>query len=232
MQIFRGLIAFVVFLTNLTGPAFSQSNSLALPSVEDVRAAYAAMPQDWMPIPERVLMAVVAEESPDFFASFPVRSPITYQVAKDLGFAFLQEGTFRPPRTTISRRIFHFRLQIILANALNHEQILLLYSNTIYVGRGCHGLYAGSAHHFGKEPAELDVSELALMIAAIKVPSVVDANRGELALQRRNGVLDNMVEQRVISEEEADLARQEDVLLDRSAGYCSDSGRPVWWHFE
>jgi len=85
------------------------------------------------------------------------------------------------------------------------------YINEIYLGqdgrRAVHGFGLGSQFYFGKPLAELDLPEIALMVAVIRGPSYYDPRRQpERALERRNLVLRVLAEQGVVSAEDAERA--------------------------
>jgi penicillin-binding protein 1B len=87
-----------------------------------------------------------------------------------------------------------------LALELRHDkdELMLAYVNEIYLGqdgaRAIHGFGLASRFYFGKPLTELDLQEIALLIAIVRGPSFYDPRRNpERALARRNLVLDQML---------------------------------------
>ena len=74
-------------------------------------------------------------------------------------------------------------------------QILELYLNDSYFGRGAYGVAAGALAYFGKALSDLTIAESAYLAAVLKAPSNYQPNRNyERALDRRNWVLSRMAE--------------------------------------
>jgi penicillin-binding protein 1B len=98
------------------------------------------------------------------------------------------------------------------------------YINEIFLGqdgdRAIHGFGLASQFYFGKPLAELEVSEVALLVAIVRGPSYYDPRRHpERALQRRNLVLKQMAEQGVVTVQEASAAAQRPLgVTNRPAG--------------
>ena len=77
------------------------------------------------------------------------------------------------------------------------------YINEIFLGqdgdRAIHGFGLASQFYFGKPLAELDLSEVALLVAIVRGPSYYDPRRHpERARARRDLVLKVMAEQRIV----------------------------------
>lgn len=120
-----------------------------------------------------------------------------------------------------------------VALELRHDKdaLLLAYVNEVYLGqdgaRAIHGFGLGSRFYFGKPLGELDVEEIALLIAVVRGPSFYDPRRHpERALERRNLVLDQMLALGAIDADAHAAARAADVgIVDpasrRSAYYTA-----------
>ena len=90
--------------------------------------------------------------------------------------------------------------EIVLAAKISKdyskEQILENYLNTIYFGRGAHGIQAASQAYFDKTVEQLTVSEGAMLAGLIQAPSRWDpAKDAGGSSERWNFVLDGMVSQ-------------------------------------
>ncbi|NBC95087.1 MAG: PBP1A family penicillin-binding protein, partial [Deinococcus-Thermus bacterium] len=117
-------------------------------------------------------------------------STITQQVAKN--FLLTNE-------VSITRKIREALLAFRLEEAFTKRQILELYLNEIYLGRGAYGVAAASMAYFDKPLADLTLEEAAYLAALPKAPNNYHPiRRREAAIARRNYVLDRMLDDGVI----------------------------------
>src|SRR5262245_30828368 len=72
---------------------------------------------------------------------------------------------------TYSRKLREMVAAIWLEMRLSKDEILTHYLNTIYLGAGAQGLPAAAKLYFDKRPADLTLSEAALLAGLIKAPS-------------------------------------------------------------
>jgi membrane peptidoglycan carboxypeptidase len=125
-------------------------------------------------------------------------STITQQYAKN---AFLtQERSF-------TRKAQELLLAVKLETSVSKDQILEDYLNTIYFGRGAYGIQVASQQYFGKDVAELTVSESAALAAIIRSPGnydPADKDNVERLKGRWNYVLDGMVAKGWLTQEQKD----------------------------
>ena len=78
------------------------------------------------------------------------------------------------------------------------EKILELYLNEIYLGLGAYGVAAASLLYFDKSVHELTIAEAAYLAALPKAPTNLHPFRQrERAIERRNYVIDRMVDERL-----------------------------------
>jgi penicillin-binding protein 1A len=128
-------------------------------------------------------------------------STITQQVAKN--FLLTNEVSF-------SRKIKEALLSMKIERAFSKEKILELYLNEIYLGMGAYGVAAASLLYFDKSVHELSIAEAAYLAALPKAPNNYHPFRQrERALERRNYVIERMLEDRYITAQEAEKARKE-----------------------
>lgn len=117
-----------------------------------------------------------------------------------------------------------------LALELRHDKSELMhaYVNEIYLGqdgaRAIHGFGLASRFYFGKPLAELELHEIALLIAQVRGPSFYDPRRHpERALDRRNLVLGLMRDLDIIEPEAHDDASSHELgvltAVDRRSSY-------------
>jgi len=123
----------------------------------------------------------------------------------------LVKSYFLDSRRTLRRKAEEAVMAVILEARYEKADIMNAYINEIYLGqdgrRAVHGFGLGSQFYFGKPLAELDLPEIALMVAVIRGPSYYDPRRQpERALERRNLVLRVLAEQGVVSAEDAERA--------------------------
>lgn len=121
-------------------------------------------------------------------------STITMQVARNF---------FLSREKTYSRKINEILLSLKIERELSKEEILELYLNKIYLGKRAYGFAAAAQIYYGKELADLDLSQLAMIAGLPKAPStynpIVNPDR---AVLRRNYVLRRMKELDYITEEQ------------------------------
>ena len=95
---------------------------------------------------------------------------------------------------------------------LTKEEILEAYANRIYYGVGLYGVETASRACFGKSASDLTLSEAAVLAGLIRSPNRLSPlEDGRKAIAVRNEVLARMQDLRLITVEEANTARQEDL---------------------
>jgi penicillin-binding protein 1A len=115
---------------------------------------------------------------------------------------------------TLSRKIEEASMALQLERRFNKDRILELYLNAIYFGNGAYGIEAAARQYFGKSVTDLTLAEGALIAGLIQRPSATDPYKApELALARRNVVLERMREHRFVSDADVDLALAEPITL-------------------
>ncbi|HJR68464.1 MAG TPA: penicillin-binding protein 1B [Gammaproteobacteria bacterium] len=107
-----------------------------------------------------------------------------------------------------------------VALELRYEKADLLnaYVNEIYLGqdgaRAIHGFGLASQFYFGKPLGELELHELALLVAEVRGPTYYDPRRhADRALARRNFVLQRMFDEGLASNDEVQAAAERDLDL-------------------
>src|SRR5882757_8866788 len=138
-------------------------------------------------------------------------STITQQVAKN--FFFSSEVSF-------DRKIKEALLAMRIERAYSKDKILELYLNHIYLGLGAYGIAAASLVYFDKPVNELTVAEAAYLAALPKAPTTLHPTKNhDRAVERRNYVIDRLVENGWIKQADADKARKDQlVVTNRSNG--------------
>ena len=100
------------------------------------------------------------------------------------------------------------------------DEILEGYLNTINYGHGKYGIENASKFYFGKSAKDLDLAEATLLTAIPKAPSKYDPiSNLDTTKQRQLFILDNLVNNNVISEKEKEDAYNEKLNI---IGYNED----------
>jgi len=116
---------------------------------------------------------------------------------------------------SINRKIREARYAIGLENKLSKMQILEGYLNIAYFGAGSYGVEIASQRYFSKSANQLTLSEAATLAGLVQNPSRYDPTRfPERAENRRNEVLNAMVDAGYITREQADQAKAIPVKTD------------------
>ena len=140
-------------------------------------------------------------------------STITQQVAKNF-----KVGSAR----TVERKLREAVIARRIEKAMTKDQILELYVNEPYFGRGAYGVAAASLNYFGKPMKELDLAQIAYLAVLPKGPAnyqVGDPAKKARALRRRNYVLARMLEDGYATEDEVKAAKDTDIIVaERFAG--------------
>jgi penicillin-binding protein 1A len=132
-------------------------------------------------------------------------STITQQVTKN--FLLTNEVSF-------TRKIKEALLAMRLERAYSKDKILELYLNEIYLGLGAYGVAAASLVYFDKSVNELTIAEAAYLAALPKAPAALHPIRNrDRAIERRNYVIDRLLENGWIKQADADKARKDPLIV-------------------
>jgi penicillin-binding protein 1A len=125
-------------------------------------------------------------------------STITMQLARNV---------FLTPEKTIKRKISEILLALRMEKALSKQEIIELYLNKIFFGHRAYGISAAAELYYSKPLDQLTLAEMAMLAGLPKAPSannpLMDPER---ARERRDYILDRMLELGYIDEPEHDLA--------------------------
>jgi penicillin-binding protein 1B len=181
-------------------------------------------------IPPQLVQAVVAIEDRDFFNHSGINylriakcafsdlvthhrtcggSTLTQQLAKNL---------FLSPEKRIKRKLIEIMITFQLEHRFNKQQIFEMYANEMNLGhRGSYeinGFGEASQVFFGKNLGQLDLAQCATLAGLLQNPSYRNPYRHpERAMERRNVVLDTMVETNAITPAQAQHAKAEPLRL-------------------
>ena len=101
-------------------------------------------------------------------------------------------------------------LSLRIEQAYSKDKILELYLNEIYFGLGAYGVASAALTYFDKSVHELTLAETAYLAALPKGPNNYNPFRHpDRAVERRNWVIDRMVENGYATKEEGEAAKKE-----------------------
>jgi penicillin-binding protein 1A len=126
-------------------------------------------------------------------------STITQQLAKNLyDFKVNNENFFE----TITRKVREAITAVQIERTYTKDEILEMYFNISYFGRGAYGISMAARIFFNKDVAELSIPESAVLVALLKSSVYYDPERRyNNSLARRNLVMHEMWEDSYITEE-------------------------------
>src|SRR5918997_157658 len=172
-------------------------------------------------VPDVVVDTVLAIEDEDFYLHDGVNLRATFRAlltnaeageVRQGGSTITQQlvkKALLSPEQNLSRKIEEAVLARRLEDAMSKDEILERYLNTVFLGNRAYGIQAASEMYFNKPIQELGVAEAAFLAGLIRNPVGYDPlTRPEAARDRRNLVLERLVELRQIDRTEADLLKQ------------------------
>ncbi|MPZ74536.1 MAG: PBP1A family penicillin-binding protein [Nitriliruptorales bacterium] len=113
-------------------------------------------------------------------------STITQQLAKS------EVGNER----TLERKASELLYAMALEERFSKEELLERYLNQVYFGSRAYGIAAAAEEFFHTKPRNLNVTQAALLASLIRSPNSADPrDKVDLAMRRRNAVLQGMVEE-------------------------------------
>ena len=144
-------------------------------------------------------------------------STITQQVAKNL---------LLGDEYSITRKLKEMILATRIESVLTKQEILELYLNEIPLGRRSFGVQAAARAYFDKDVGDLDLHETAFLAILPKAPERYGRERyRELALVRRDFVLDQMQANGFVTAAEASRAKAQPLgLVQQRSTRSADAG--------
>ena len=195
--------------------------------------------EDSVPIdelPDHLIKAVLATEDRRFFTHFGIDfmglaralnenakaggvvqggSTLTQQLAKNL---------FLTNERSLERKIKEAFLSLWLEANLSKKEILSLYLDRAYMGGGTFGAAAAAQFYFGKNIAEVNLAESAMLAGLFKAPAKYAPHVNlPAARARANEVLSNLVQSGMMSEGQVIGARRNPAtVMDRAEAKAPD----------
>jgi membrane peptidoglycan carboxypeptidase len=136
---------------------------------------------------------------------------------------------------TVERKLQELRYAVELEKRYSKDQILENYLNIAYFGSGAYGVEAAARYYFGTTAAKLTLPQAAMLAGVVKNPWAYDPTNGktakqkkefrQAALDRRNTVLDRMVELKMLAPQVAAATKARPVKLNihRTPNGCYSS---------
>ncbi|WP_195229268.1 PBP1A family penicillin-binding protein [Lactococcus lactis] len=186
-------------------------------------------------ISKNITNAVVATEDRTFYKNHGVNlkrfalaavtlgrfgggSTITQQLAKN---AYLTQ------EQTIDRKAREFFLALEINKHYSKDEILDMYLNNSYFGNGVWGIQDAALKYFGVPASEVTVDEAASLAGMLKGPEIYNPlyEKGKYAIDRRNTVLQNMVNAGYLEQSQADTFMKVDLQAQLQDNYQSKSSQ-------
>jgi 1A family penicillin-binding protein len=126
----------------------------------------------------------------------------------------LVKNAILSPEKTLTRKFKELALSIQIERKFTKDQILKMYFNEIPYGSTAYGIQSAAQTYLGKNSKDLDLAEAALLAAVPKAPTYYSprGSHTDDLVARQKYILDGMVEEEYITEEEAEAAKNVDIL--------------------
>jgi len=153
-------------------------------------------------------------------------STLTQQLARSGLLGIGKERRFK-------RKFDEILYALIIEARYDKSIILETYLNQVYLGQrgdqAIHGVAAGAEYWFGRELDSLQTEHIALLIGLIKGPSYYDPRRyPQHAIDRRNLVLNRMLEHKLIDQTEYQRAREAELDVSTTPGLRAANRFPAY----
>jgi penicillin-binding protein 1B len=124
----------------------------------------------------------------------------------------LSRAFFLSPEKTFKRKLIEMLIAVELEQKFSKQQIFEFYANRVDLGQrgsfAISGLAEGSRSYFNKDLKDITLPEAALLAGLIQAPSYLSPYRHpERALERRNTVMEAMVDTGAITRAQAEKAK-------------------------
>jgi len=222
-------VGFIIYHYSKDLPDYSQLANYHPPSVTRIYSAdgklieeYALEHRVFVPIssvPRSLVEAFVAAEDKNFFnhpgidiisivrAAVANVSNIMQRKRMEGGSTITQQvvkNFLLTSERSLERKIKEAILSYMISEVFTKEQILELYLNQTFLGKGAYGVAIAAQNYFNKSVDELSLAESAFLAGLPKAPSNYDPGKNyKRAKERRDYVLARMFEDGYITEEAA-----------------------------
>ncbi len=180
-------------------------------------ATYGDAYGDYLPyskFPKYLIEAIISTEDKRFFShpGIDIFGILRAAYYNQIAGRFVQGGStitqqlskiiFLSSEKSLKRKLQEAMLSFRLESIFSKEQILTMYLNRVFLGRGAFGVDAASRSYFKKSIRDISLGEAAMIAAMLKAPSKYSSEQNEIALMERTKlVLSNMAKDGFISDE-------------------------------
>jgi penicillin-binding protein 1A len=183
-------------------------------------------------VPKALIDALIATEDRDFYAHWGVdiwgtfravwkdvvtlsprqgASTITQQLARNL---------YLSQEKTALRKLQEAISAVQIERSHTKNEILEMYLNVCYLGRGAYGVAVASQVYFAKDVSKLTPAQCAFLVGILKGPENYDPEDNyDRAIARRNTVVENMVDAGYLEAGKAEKMKQEPIKVQPQKGY-------------
>lgn len=131
----------------------------------------------------------------------------------------------RSGRDGYVRKLRELRYAVQLEKRYSKDEILTAYLNMAYYGDRAFGVEAAAQHYFSKPAKRLNIQESALLAGIVQMPGKTDPiNYKKAALERRNTVLMVMHQEKMITDQQYEAAKNSPIRLKVSNPNLSCAG--------
>ncbi|MCC8418904.1 MAG: penicillin-binding protein 1A [Rickettsia endosymbiont of Glossina mortisans submortisans] len=202
-----GITAYIIYHYSRDLPDYSQFARYYPPSVTRIYSHDGKLMEEYA-FERRVFVPINSIPS-SLIESFIAASTITQQVVKN--FLLTNE-------VSLERKIKEAILSYMISRVFTKDQILELYLNQTFFGRGAYGVAAAAQNYFNKSVEELTIAESAFIAALPKAPSELNPERNYARVKaRRDYVIARMFEDGYITKDAAKEAMDSPIVLRKRA---------------
>ncbi len=179
----------------------------------ELLAHYAATRRTYIPfdsLPKSFVDALIATEDRAFYDHWGVHTFRIFKAAVKNVFAMrTKEGAstltqqlalnlYFERERTLARKIREAYTAFQIEQTYTKNEILEMYANTVYYGKGAYGIREAAHAYFNKEPRELTIAQSAYLVGLFKAPERYNRN-DSLGVGRRNLILGMMRDEGYLS---------------------------------
>lgn len=249
-----GLLRLAAWQIDRSLPNPADLTSFARPGTLTIKAADGSVLHELGPatrekmtidqIPKQVVDAFIASEDRRFYEHKGVDyQAIVRAIGRNLTSGSLAEGgstitqqvarvVFLNQDRSLARKIKEALLAQKLERGVDKKRLLEKYLNIVYLGSNAYGVADAAWIYFSKPVSQLTLSETATIAGLPPAPSLysplVSLNKAQ---ERRNVVLDKMVEAKYITSAEAEKAKAEPLVVKPSAPKKIQSDSPYFTYY-
>ncbi len=199
-------------------------------------------------VPPQLINALIAIEDRSFYSHFGINPiGIARALVRNVSAGRVVQGGstltqqlvknyYLTSDRTIRRKLTEMVMSVLLEIHYSKDEILQAYLNEVYLSqagnRAIHGFALGSQYFFGRPLNELDLPEIATLAGIIKGPSLYNPMRNpSRAKERRNLVLQTMLEEEYIDQAQHDQAVDTRLRVNSSAEEVAPLSYPSFLGF-